>query len=208
MKDATQKTTLEATPEAAREAAPEAAVGEYSPEERALLLRLVHQTIAGALRGEPQTASPPPALSPHLSELRGAFVTLHLAGQLRGCVGFMQPTRGLYQTILEAALNAAFHDPRFLPVSEEEALGLEVEISVLSSLKPIAPEEVVVGRHGLVVARGLYRGLLLPQVAVEQAWDAATFLEQTCLKAGLPADAWKRGATLQAFTAEVFGEGG
>ena len=194
--------------EATQEATPEAAAGEYSQEERALLVRLVHQTIAGALRGQRGTkspASPPPA--GHLSELRGAFVTLHLAGQLRGCVGFVQPTRGLYHTILEAALNAAFHDPRFLPVSEEEAPGLEVEISVLSPLQPIAPKQVVVGRHGLVVSRGSYRGLLLPQVAVENEWDATTFLEQTCLKAGLPADAWKRGATLQAFTAEVFGEG-
>lgn len=188
------------------------AAGEYSREERALLVRLVHQTIDAALRGEaalggqPGAAGPPPALSPHLSELRGAFVTLHLAGELRGCVGFVQPTRGLYHTILEAALNAAFHDPRFLPVSAEEAPGLEVEISVLSPLQPIAPEQVVVGRHGLVVSRGLSRGLLLPQVAVENGWDAPTFLEQTCLKAGLPADAWKRGATLQAFSAEVFGE--
>lgn len=193
-------------PAATQEATPQEPTGtEYSPEERALLLRLVHQTIAGALCGERATASPAPV--PHLNQLRGAFVTLHLEGQLRGCVGFIQPARGLYQTIVEAALNAAFHDPRFLPVSEEEAPGLEVEISVLSPPQPIRPEEIVVGRHGLVVARGLYRGLLLPQVAVEQQWDAPTFLEQTCLKAGLPADAWKRGAALQAFTAEVFGEG-
>jgi len=168
------------------------------------LLRLVHQTIDGALRGERAPAGPAPL--PHLDQPRGAFVTLHLEGELRGCVGFIQPTRELYQTIVEAALNAAFHDPRFLPVSEEEAPGLEVEISVLSLPQPILPEQVVVGRHGLVVARGLYRGLLLPQVAVEQEWDATTFLEQTCLKAGLPTDAWKRGATLQGFTAEVFGE--
>jgi AmmeMemoRadiSam system protein A len=198
--------TQEATKEAAHKAAPErTAAGEYSPEERALLLRLVHQTIDAALRGERPAAGPAPL--PHLDQPRGAFVTLHLEGELRGCVGFIQPTRGLYQTIVDAALNAAFHDPRFLPVSEEEAPGLEVEISVLSLPQPILPEQVVVGRHGLVVARGLHRGLLLPQVAVEQEWDAPTFLEQTCLKAGLPADAWKRGATLQAFTAEVFGEG-
>ena len=182
--------------------------GEYSQEERELLLSLVHQTIDAALRGERAPAGPAPASHPHLNELRGAFVTLHLAGTLRGCVGFVQPTRGLYQTIVEAALNAAFHDPRFLPVSEEEATALQVEISVLSPLKPIAPEEIVVGRHGLVVSRGSHRGLLLPQVAVEQEWDAPTFLEQTCLKAGLPTDAWKRGATLQAFTAEVFGDSG
>jgi len=194
------------TKEASHETAPEEVAGEYSPEERALLLRLVHQTIAGALRGEPVTPGPAPL--PHLDQPRGAFVTLHLEGQLRGCVGYIQPTRGLYLTIVEATLNAAFHDPRFLPVSQEEAPELEVEISVLSLPQPILPEQVVVGRHGLVVARGLYRGLLLPQVAVEQEWDAPTFLQQTCLKAGLPADAWKRGATLQAFTAEVFGEGG
>ena len=202
LKDVAKEATLPAT----KETTPDAIAGEYSREERALLLRLVHQAIDGALGGQPAPAGPPPALAPHLSEMRGAFVTLHLAGQLRGCVGFVQPTRGLYHTILEAALNAAFHDPRFLPVSEEEAPGLEVEISVLSPLQPIAPEQVVVGRHGLVVSRGLSRGLLLPQVAVENGWDAPTFLEQTCLKAGLPADAWKRGATLQAFTAEVFGE--
>ncbi|MGH9492255.1 MAG: AmmeMemoRadiSam system protein A [Terriglobales bacterium] len=196
-------------PEKSAPAATQEAVtpGEYSQEERELLLRLVHQTLQSALQGERVPAGPAPARVPHLNELRGAFVTLHLAGMLRGCVGFVQPTRGLYQTIVEAALNAAFHDPRFLPVSEEEAPALHVEISVLSPLKPIAPEGIVVGRHGLVVSRGSYRGLLLPQVAVENEWDAPTFLEQTCLKAGLPTDAWKRGATLQAFTADVFGDG-
>lgn len=198
---ATQKATQAAAPE-------ETAAAEYSPEERALLLRLVHQTIDAALRGDPAMRDEPaPPGHPRLEERRGAFVTLHLEGQLRGCVGFIQPTRGLYQTIVEAALNAAFHDPRFLPVSDEEASELKVEISVLSPPQPILPEQIVVGRHGLVVARGLYRGLLLPQVAVEQEWDALTFLEQTCVKAGLPTDAWKRGAILQGFTAEVFGEG-
>ena len=200
-----EKSAPPATLDGARETAPEEVAGEYSPEERALLLRLVHQTIDAALRGERAPAGPAPL--PHLDQPRGAFVTLHLEGELRGCVGYIQPTRGLYQTIVEAAQNAAFHDPRFLAVSEEEAPGLEVEISVLSLPQPILPEQVVVGRHGLVVARGLYRGLLLPQVAVEQEWDAPTFLEQTCLKAGLPTDAWRRGATLQGFTAEVFGEG-
>ena len=205
MSPSPEKSAPPATLDGAREAAPEEAAGEYSAEERALLLRLVHQTIDAELRGERPAAGPAPL--PHLEQPRGAFVTLHLEGELRGCVGFIQPTRGLYQTVVEAALNAAFHDPRFLPVSQEEAPGLEVEISVLSPPQPILPEQVVVGRHGLVVARGLYRGLLLPQVAVEQEWDAPTFLEQTCLKAGLPTDAWRRGATLQGFTAEVFGEG-
>jgi AmmeMemoRadiSam system protein A len=195
-----QKSAPAATEEAAREPA---AAGEYSQQERALLVLLVHQTIEATLRGEPLPAAAAPLLR---LEPRGAFVTLHLEGQLRGCVGFVQAARGLSHTIAEAAVSAAFHDPRFPPVSLEEAPGLRVEISVLSPLQAIAPEEIVAGRHGLVVSRGPYRGLLLPQVAVEQEWDALTFLEQTCLKAGLPADAWKRGATVEAFTAEVFGE--
>ena len=127
--DGTQDDTQTAAPARARDDA------EYSPEERTLLLRLVHQTIAGALRGERAPAGPAPL--PHLDEPRGAFVTLHLEGQLRGCVGFVQPAHGLYETVIQAALNAAFHDPRFLPVSEEEAPGLQVEISVLSPARPI-----------------------------------------------------------------------
>ena len=206
MSPSPEKIAPPATREGTKEATQAAASPEYSQPERALLLRLVHQSIEAALRGERSAAEPVP--SPHLAEQRGAFVTLHLAGRLRGCVGFIQPARGLYQTIVEAALNAAFHDPRFLPVSPEEAPLLQVEISVLSPPRPIRPEEIVVGRHGLVVSRGSYRGLLLPQVALEQEWDALTFLEQSCLKAGLPADAWKHGASLQGFTAEVFGEGG
>ncbi len=195
------------SPEKLAPASAEAPAAEYSPEERALLLDLVHRAITAELRGERLAPEAPPGHA-HLDERHGAFVTLHLGGMLRGCVGFIQPSRGLYQTVAESALNAAFRDPRFLPVSEEEAPHLRVEVSVLSPPKPIAAEAVVVGRHGLVVSRGSNRGLLLPQVAVEQEWDAHTFLEQTCMKAGLPTDAWKRGASLQAFTAEVFGEAG
>jgi AmmeMemoRadiSam system protein A len=97
-------------------------------------------------------------------------------------------------------------DPRFPPVTPAEAPHLKIGISVLSPLQPIRPEEVVVGRHGLVVTQGNRRGLLLPQVPIEWKWDRETFLSQTCLKAGLPADAWQHGAQLQGFTAEVFGE--
>jgi AmmeMemoRadiSam system protein A len=100
----------------------------------------------------------------------------------------------------------AFDDNRFPPVTIEESLHLEIELSILSPAKPIRAEEVEVGRHGLLVSGHGRRGLLLPQVPVERAWDRKTFLEQTCRKAGLPQDAWQKGATIEAFTAEVFGE--
>ena len=139
--------------------------------------------------------------------MRGAFTTLHLHGRLRGCVGYVVPTHSLYRTVAETAQAAAFDDPRFAPVTAEETPYLEVEISVLSPLHPIRPEDVVIGVHGLVVAKDRHRGLLLPQVPVQWQWDRETFLAQTCLKAGLPADAWMQDIDLQAFTAEVFGEG-
>lgn len=176
---------------------------EYSPEERRLLLNLAHQAIENALRERDVDSTPP---SEHLAEARGAFTTLHLHGQLRGCIGFVMSAHSLYRTVADTARAAAFEDPRFVPVSEEEAPHLKIEISVLSPLQPVHPEDVVVGKHGLVVSMGARRGLLLPQVPLEWHWDRETFLSQTCVKAGLPGDAWQRGAELQAFTAEVFGE--
>ncbi len=176
---------------------------EYSPSERTLLLRLAHQSIEAALENRPVDLTPPDA---HLAELRGAFTTLHLKGRLRGCIGYVFPTQSLYQTVAETARAAAFDDPRFQPVTLPEASGLKVEISVLSPLRPVASEEVIVGKHGLVVTQGNRRGLLLPQVPVEWEWDRQTFLAQTCLKAGLEPEAWRHGAEVQAFTAEVFGE--
>ena len=176
---------------------------EYSPEERELLLRLAHRSIELALEGRSVDLTSPTA---HLAEPRGAFTTLHLEGELRGCIGFVLPIQSLYAAVAESASAAALDDPRFQPVTPAEAPHLKIEISVLSPLQPIRPEEVVVGQHGLVATQGNRRGLLLPQVPVEWKWDRETFLAQTCLKAGLPADAWQHGAQLQAFTAEVFGE--
>lgn len=176
---------------------------EYSPEERRALLRLAHETILAALRKAKVDLSPP---SPHLGELRGAFTTLHLRGQLRGCVGYVFPVRPLWNTIVETALAAAFQDTRFYPVTEEEAPRLEIEISVLSPLQPIHPEEIEIGRHGLVIGYGLNRGLLLPQVPLEYGWDRERFLAETCHKAGLPPDMWNRGASIEAFTAEIFSD--
>ncbi len=176
---------------------------EYSPEERELLLQLVHRSIASTLEGRKLDLTPPSA---HLAEMRGAFTTLHLDGRLRGCIGYVIPVHSLYQTVAETAQAAAFEDPRFAPVTFDEAPHLKVEISVLSPVQPIRPEEVVIGVHGLVVTRGGHRGLLLPQVPVAWHWDRETFLSQTCLKAGLPPEAWMQDIDLQAFTAEVFGE--
>jgi len=187
--------------DAAPALAPETA--EYSPAERQTLLRLAHQSIESALQDLPLDLTPP---SEHLAEPRGAFTTLHRKGRLRGCIGYIFSQQALYQTVAETARSAAFDDPRFEPVTIEEAGELKIEISVLSALQPITPEDVVVGKHGLVVMQGSRRGLLLPQVPVEWGWDRETFLAQTCMKAGLRPDAWLHGAELQAFTAEVFGE--
>jgi len=135
-----------------------------------------------------------------------AFVTLTKNGRLRGCIGYTEAVAPLYKVVQECAVAAATEDPRFPPVSLNELSSLRVEISVLTPLVPILPEEVEVGRHGLMVEQGRMRGLLLPQVAVESGWDRETFLDQTCVKAGLSPSAWRHGATLRAFTAEVFGE--
>jgi AmmeMemoRadiSam system protein A len=176
---------------------------EFSEEERELLLRLAHRAIDSALDGSELDLHPP---TPHLAEVRGAFCTLHLHAKLRGCIGYVVPTHSLFRTVAETARAAAFDDPRFRSVTAEETPDLKVEISVLSLLRPIRSEEVQVGIHGLVVTQGARRGLLLPQVPVEWGWDRETFLAQTCLKAGLPPDAWHQGAELQAFTAEVFSD--
>jgi len=177
----------------------------YSPEERAELLRLAHQAIEAALVEDKLELNP---ASQRLLEPRGAFSTLHLEGNLRGCVGYVYPVKALYRTVAETAAAAAFNDTRFPPVTADEALRLKVEISVLSPLAPVAAEDIEAGRHGLVVTLGSRRGLLLPQVAVEFSWDARTLLQETCHKAGLPPDAWERGAIIEAFTAEVFHDEG
>jgi AmmeMemoRadiSam system protein A len=176
---------------------------EFAQEERALLLRLAHESIESALAGRTLPLDPP---SSHLAEPRAVFTTLRLRQELRGCVGYVFPVSPLYRGVAETARAAATEDSRFHPVSRDEAPRLEISISILSPVKPIEAEQVEVGRHGLVVSMAGHRGLLLPQVPVEHQWDRVTFLEQTCRKAGLPLDAWKAGATLEGFTAEVFGD--
>jgi AmmeMemoRadiSam system protein A len=177
---------------------------EYSSEERSILLKLAHASIEAALEDREIPLDPP---SPHLAEPRGAFTTIYFRGQLHGCVGYVFPVASLYRTVAETARAAAFEDTRFSSVTREEAPELKVSLSILSGLVALQAEEIEIGRHGLVINQHGRRGLLLPQVPVEHAWDRVTFLEQTCRKAGLPPDAWKRGATIEGFTAEVFGDG-
>lgn len=176
---------------------------EYSRQERTELLRLAHQSIDAALEGRKLTIASP---SPHLAEKRGAFTTLHLRGRLRGCIGYLDASSPLYETVIETAAAAAFQDPRFVPVNFEEAAALQIEISAISPIFPIHPEEVFIGRHGLLITHRGRRGLLLPQVPLEWGWNREQFLTQVCHKAGLPGNAWQQGAQLEAFTAEVFGE--
>lgn len=177
--------------------------GEFSPDERALLLRLAHDSILSALELREIPLDPP---TPHLAENRGAFTSLYLAGDLRGCVGYVLPVSSVYRAVAETARAAAFEDSRFTPVTLEEAPHLQIELSILSPPQPISADAVEIGRHGLLISMAGHRGLLLPQVPIEHHWDRVTFLEQTCRKAGLSRDAWQSGAQIEAFTAEVFGE--
>ena len=176
---------------------------EFSQDERTLLLRLAHDAIVSALERREIPLDPP---TDHLAEPRGAFTSLYLRGELRGCVGYVLPVSPVYRAVADTARAAAFEDTRFHPVTLPEARELEVELSILSPPLPIAAEAVEIGRHGLLISMAGHRGLLLPQVPTEHHWDRITFLEQTCRKAGLPLDAWKNGATIEAFTAEIFGE--
>jgi AmmeMemoRadiSam system protein A len=177
--------------------------GEFSHQERTLLLQVAHDSILSALENREISVDPP---TPHLAELRGAFTSLYLNGELRGCVGYILPVSSVYRAVIDTARAAAFEDARFHPVTMEEGRHLVIELSILTPPRPISAEAVEVGRHGLLIGMAGQRGLLLPQVPTERNWDRLTFLEQTCRKAGLPPDAWKHGATIEAFTAEVFGE--
>lgn len=172
-----------------------------SPAERRALLALARRAVADAAAGLDTTRPRGLADAPG-----AAFVTLRKDGELRGCIGHLEARQPLADSVIEMARAAATEDDRFGPVSVEEVPFLAIEISALSPMRPIAPADVVVGRDGLHVRSGRRSGLLLPQVAVEHGWDAPTFLAETCRKAGLPADAWREGTELRAFSAEVFGE--
>ncbi|RLF66960.1 MAG: TIGR00296 family protein [Thermoplasmata archaeon] len=149
-------------------------------------------------------------------EKMGAFVTLETYPnrELRGCIGIPYPVYPLIEALIEAAEGAALHDPRFPPVKPDELMNITVEVSILTPPIKIEvkdkrelPKKIKIGRDGLIVKRGFYQGLLLPQVAVEEGWDPETFLAYTCWKAGLPGDCWLDDETeVYAFTAEIFSE--
>lgn len=185
---------------------PEADEMPITSAERAHLLAHARSAIAAVLRA--RANEPAACVSPLWNETRAVFVTLRSRSRLRGCVGTMEPRKPLRETIRDMAVAAAFSDPRFDELTPEELDDLRIEISVLSALRQIAgPGDITVGRDGLLVRRGRNSGVLLPQVAAEQRWDAVRFLERTCEKAALPADAWQgKDARLYAFSATVFGE--
>jgi AmmeMemoRadiSam system protein B/AmmeMemoRadiSam system protein A len=173
-------------------------------EEKMTLRQIAQAAIEGKLKKE----KPPKVenLTATLREKRGAFVSLHSRGQLRGCIGLIQAAKALHLSVEEMAMAAAFNDPRFPPVSVKELKDLEIEISVLTPLTRMKEEkEIEVGKHGLYIKKGFYSGLLLPQVATEYNWDPITFLEETCRKAGLPRKAWKDpDAEIYLFSADIF----
>ena len=172
--------------------------------EKELLHRIVKETIKNHLEGKPIPAFA--VDSAVLQEPRGAFVTLHKEGMLRGCIGHISADHPLHTTIKDMAIAAAFEDPRFPPLTRKEFDKIDIEISALTPFKRITDiNEIEVGKHGLYLKKGFYSGLLLPQVATEYGWDRITFLEHTCNKAGLPKDAWKEKDTeIYMFSADVF----
>jgi AmmeMemoRadiSam system protein A len=176
---------------------------------KSLLLKARH-AIANAI-GARVTPGPEPFPNPQslipADLLAGAFVTIRKKGQLRGCIGYPEPERPLLDVVEHCAVSAAISDPRFPPLTAAEWDDVDLELSVLGPIEPVDHiSEVVIGRDGLIVEFGRRRGLLLPQVAVEWKWNAEEFAAQTCIKAGLPPDAWQKGAKLFKFEAEVFAE--
>lgn len=183
--------------------------GQLSEQERATLLRIARQTIAFYLQNRrvPGLDGLGIQVSDALKVPRAAFVTLKRRGQLRGCIGDVYPHRPLYESVIDNAINAAVHDPRFAPVTIGELGQLSIEISALTLPKPISsPDQIRLGIDGIILQKAGRSALFLPQVAPEQGWDLQQTLEHLCLKAGLPVNAWQQGASLQVFQAEVFGQ--
>lgn len=178
---------------------------QFSAEDRRALLALARAAIVSVLTDSPlHRNGPDPAC---FSLRRGVFVTLEVHGKLHGCIGVIEPRDPLRESVVHCAQSAALHDPRFPPLRKAELPALQIEISVLSPLSPIDPNDVEIGKHGLVVATEDRRGLLLPQVSTEHHLSREEFLEETCRKAGLPRDAWRDPQTeIFSFTCEIFQE--
>lgn len=175
-------------------------------DERREVLAAARRAMTDAVEGR-RVVEPPEAGV--LGRRAGAFVSLHRRGALRGCIGHIEHDLALAHVITRCAVAAATEDPRFPPVTADELPDLDVEVSVLAGLERVQNvADIEVGRHGLIVEHQGRKGLLLPQVATEQRWDRTTFLSHTCIKAGLPPDAWQHGAAILRFEADVFGESG
>ena len=172
-------------------------------DEKKELLRIARATLREFMR----TGRPPPG-KPHRECLvanAGAFVTLHHGKNLRGCIGYIEGIKPLVDAVVENGRSAAVSDPRFSPVAAEELSSIEIEVSALTPLVPVArPEEIVIGRHGVVMVKMGRRAVFLPQVAPEQGWDRDTTLTHLALKAGLEPDAWRQGSEFLVFEADVF----
>jgi AmmeMemoRadiSam system protein A len=182
-----------------------------TPEEKRELLEIARQSIAHALvrdRGGRQGHVGGRTYTGGLAEPSGAFVTIRIGEDLRGCIGYIESTMPVGEVVSEVAAKAATEDPRFMPMTQGELARATLEVSILSPLKQVAHvDEIEVGRHGLLLELGRHRGLLLPQVATEYGWDREKFLEYTSRKAGLPAEAWKDPeAKIYQFSAEIIHE--
>jgi uncharacterized protein (TIGR00296 family) len=177
-------------------------------------VKLARKTIESFLSGGefPKSQDLGIDLSPVFGENRGVFVTLTEEGLLRGCIGHPYPDSTLKEAIMDSAISAATSDPRFPPVEEEELKNIVVEVTILTQPEKInaapedLPDKVVIGKHGLIVKKGYYQGLLLPQVAPENNMDSIDFLSHTCMKAGLSPDAWVKGAEVYCFEGQIFKE--
>jgi AmmeMemoRadiSam system protein A len=175
-------------------------------DERVRLLSIARRSLEARVRRE---GAPRPAAEGAIAAYCGAFVSIHTIEDLRGCLGRLERDAPLAHTVHDLAALVADSDPRFEPVRTYELPHLAIEISVLTPEERVGSiADVIVGRHGLIVEQGRRRGLLLPQVASERGWDSRTFVEHTCVKAGLARDAWRHGAGLFVFEAEVFAEAG
>jgi len=180
---------------------------ELSSKEKEILLLTARESIR-SLFGKADIPTADFKAFPNLKLKAGAFVTLKIKDELRGCIGFITSDQPLFDTICEVAKHAAVQDPRFPPLTPQEFNSIDIEISVLSPMKKISDyDEIIIGKHGLLVEEGFHRGLLLPQVATENDYSVQQFLTSICMKAGLSPDLWQRKKiNLKVFTALVFNE--
>ena len=180
---------------------------ELNKDQQIKLLKLARKTIADKL-GIAEIPEEPSFEDDVFKEKCGAFVTIHIKGDLRGCIGYIEGVKSIPETVKDMASASAFSDPRFSSLTPDEYKKIDIEISILSPVEKVNDlNEIVVGRDGLIISRGFSRGLLLPQVPVEQGWDRDTFLSHLCYKAGLPADSWsKPDIVIEKFSAQVFSE--